>query len=86
MCLSMQCIDLFAGSVAVFGAVTGQFFGGFVCKKLNLKVIGMIRLVIISTIITLATGPAWLARCSDMQMAGVTISYPRYYNVFMTFL
>ncbi|KAL4217826.1 Solute carrier organic anion transporter [Mactra antiquata] len=66
---------MLTGFMAVPGAAGGQFFGGFLCKRLNLKVKGSIRMPIIcSALALLASGIMW-ARCDYKNVSGVTTGY-----------
>lgn len=62
--------------MAVPGAALGQVAGGFICKKFDLKIRGMLKLTIISSTIALLATPVFWARCSDSALAGVELGYP----------
>ena len=62
--------------IGVPGAAFGQSFGGYLCKRFQLKVRGMLKLTGISTIVVLAVSPILWARCEDPTMAGLLVGYP----------
>lgn len=59
-------------------AVAGQLLGGYICKRLDLTVRGLVKFTLISTVIAFALCPVYLARCPETQMAGVLTAYPGY--------
>ena len=69
-------LPLLSGVVAVLGAVMGQLFGGLIIKKLNLQVVGMMRLFIVTSAVALAASPFLLAKCPESQLVGVNMPYP----------
>ena len=71
-------IVYFTGALAVPAAVAGQMLGGFICKRLNLTVPGLIKFLLVSTVLAFALCPVYLTRCPDTQMAGVLTPYPGY--------
>ena len=64
-----------SGFMAVPGAAGGQFFGGVLCKKLNLKVKGCIRVAIVCCSLTVVMSAAMWAKCDLGNFAGVTTHY-----------
>ena len=62
--------------MAVPSAALGQIIGGYICKKFDLKVKGMLKLVLVSFILSVALTPVYLARCPDAPLAGVLVDYP----------
>ena len=61
--------------MAVPGAAGGQFFGGFICKKMKLKVKGCIRVAIICCSLTVFISAAMWAKCDIGNFAGVSTQY-----------
>ena len=62
--------------MAVPAGTLGQITGGYIGKRFDLKVPGLLKLSLVSSIITLPLTLAFLARCPDTQMAGVLADYP----------
>ncbi|XP_052249531.1 solute carrier organic anion transporter family member 4C1-like [Dreissena polymorpha] len=67
---------MLTGFMAVPGAVGGQFFGGFLCKRLKLKVRGCFRVAIVCSSLVVLVSVALLAKCDHSHVAGVTHGYP----------
>ncbi|XP_053383119.1 solute carrier organic anion transporter family member 4C1-like isoform X2 [Mercenaria mercenaria] len=66
---------MLTGFMAVPGAAGGQFFGGYLCKCLKLKVKGCIRVAIIcSSCAVLVSSVLWI-RCNPGNVAGVSREY-----------
>ena len=55
----------------------GQVAGGYVCKRLKLKLLGILKLVLISSCIVIVLTPVFWARCDDIKLAGVLVNYPQ---------
>ena len=67
--------------MAVPGAAGGQFFGGYICKRLNLKVKGMLRFMIIVCVLAMILDNVVWVRCTQENIAGVNTQYShRYWN------
>lgn len=67
--------SLITGCIAVPGATTGQFIGGYVCKKFNLKITEMTKVALAGFIVSLLTwGVVWLG-CEKQAIVGVTHTY-----------
>ena len=62
--------------MAVPAGTLGQIAGGYIGKRFDLKVPGLLKLSLVSSIITLPLMLVFLARCPDTQMAGVIATYP----------
>lgn len=62
--------------MAVPGAAVGQLVGGYICKRLQLKVRGMLKLTLISSVLALLVSPILWARCEDLSVAGLQVGYP----------
>ncbi|KAK3087766.1 hypothetical protein FSP39_010363 [Pinctada imbricata] len=67
--------SILAGIIAVPGAAGGQFVGGLICKRMNLKVQGMIRLNIIVCFVAMVLDAVVWVRCDLEDIAGVTVHY-----------
>ncbi|XP_067940411.1 solute carrier organic anion transporter family member 4C1-like [Watersipora subatra] len=67
---------ILTGLLAVPGAALGQMAGGWVCKKLQLKVSGVLKLTAICSGIVLVLSPIFFARCEDPNIAGLLANYP----------
>ena len=65
----------FLGFMAVPGAAGGQFFGGYMCKKLNLRVKGCIRVAIVCSSLAVLVSVAMWAKCDHKNIVGVTQNY-----------
>jgi len=52
-------------------SAVAQILGGVLIKRYNLKLKGILMLALISTILSLVLVPVYLARCSNLQIAGV---------------
>lgn len=66
---------ILTGIVAVPGAAGGQFVSGLLCKRLNLKVKGMLRFVIIAAMSAGILDAAVWIRCQQATISGVTTQY-----------
>ncbi|XP_060574876.1 solute carrier organic anion transporter family member 4C1-like [Ruditapes philippinarum] len=66
---------MLTGFMAVPGAAGGQFFGGYLCKCLKLKVKGCIRVAIICSSCALLVSSVLWIRCSHDNVAGVSREY-----------
>lgn len=66
---------MLTGFMAVPGAAGGQFFGGYICKRLNLKVKGCIRVPIICSSMAVFVSIALWTKCDYSNIAGVSTSY-----------
>ena len=66
-----------SGFLAIPGAALGQVAGGYVCKRLKLKLLGILKLVLISSCIVIVLTPVFWARCDDIKLAGVLVNYPQ---------
>jgi len=64
------------GFMAVPGAAVGQFLGGYLCKRFELKVPDILKLTTTCSVIILLLSPIFWAKCVDADFAGVTIEYP----------
>ncbi|KAF6020599.1 SLCO4C1 [Bugula neritina] len=64
------------GFLAVPGAALGQFMGGYICKKFQLKVSGILKLTVICSLIVLIVSPVFWIRCNGATLAGVSTPYP----------
>ncbi|KAF6041060.1 hypothetical protein EB796_000648 [Bugula neritina] len=62
--------------LAVPGAALGQFMGGYICKKFQLKVSGILKLTVICSLIVLIVSPVFWIRCNGATLAGVSTPYP----------
>ncbi|XP_060072652.1 solute carrier organic anion transporter family member 4C1-like [Ylistrum balloti] len=72
--------SILGGIVAVPGAAGGQFVSGYLCKRLNLKVRGMLRFIIIVCILaTVLDFCVWM-RCSQETIVGVNMQYSTGYT------
>ncbi|CAH1775346.1 unnamed protein product [Owenia fusiformis] len=65
----------YGGLVAVIGAAGGQALGGFIAKRFNLKVKGMLKLSMGCCIACVAFVLIFLARCDSEKIGGITVSY-----------
>ncbi|XP_070533590.1 solute carrier organic anion transporter family member 4C1-like [Ptychodera flava] len=57
------------------GAAGGTLLGGWVLKRFNLKVKGMLKFSIGTGVITLCLTPMFMLRCPENQVAGVVTPY-----------
>jgi hypothetical protein len=73
--LSASTAAIAAGIIAVPAAVSGQFFGGLICRQMALELRGMLRLCVIGATISLVFSVAVLGRCHLTPVAGVTMAY-----------
>ena len=53
-----------------------MFLGGFLIKLFKLELVGMIRLSMISTLLAAVLGLAYLAKCPEVNLAGLRVTYP----------
>lgn len=73
----LMCL-LILGCIAVPGATGGQFIGGYVCKKFDLKITEMTKLALAGFVVSLLTwGVVWVG-CEKNSMAGVSHNYQDY--------
>lgn len=77
----MTLFYFYIGLVAVPGAAGGQFVGGIICKKMKLKVKGMLRLNVIVCILALLLDAVVWVRCDLEDIAGVTVGYNQGYAI-----
>ena len=67
----------FVGLVAVFGAAGGQIFGGLLVRMLDLKVKGILKmLIILCLLFPLPLLAVLFLGCEFASIAGVTSHYP----------
>ncbi|XP_052764566.1 solute carrier organic anion transporter family member 4C1-like isoform X2 [Mya arenaria] len=66
---------MLTGFMAVPGAAGGQFFGGYLCKRLKLKVRGCIRVAIVCSSLAVLISVALWTKCDPGYLAGVTQQY-----------
>lgn len=66
---------MLTGFMAVPGAAGGQLFGGYLSKRLKLKVKGCIRVAIICSSLAIFISSALWVRCDNNNVAGVTKRY-----------
>ena len=76
-CDSCNCIFLSppSGVIAVAGGSSGMFIGGYIIKRFNLKVRGIIRFTVGLNAISLVLGLVFLVRCDSVDFAGVSVTY-----------
>lgn len=67
--------SMMTGFMAVPSAAGGQFFGGFLCNRMKLKVKGCIRIAIICCSLALLISAGIWARCGLGKFSGVTQVY-----------
>ncbi|XP_070533602.1 solute carrier organic anion transporter family member 4C1-like [Ptychodera flava] len=68
------------GVAVVPGAAGGTFVGGWLIKKFDLTVQGMIKYSIILSVLALILGPFFLLRCPEPPLAGVHRPYELSYD------
>ncbi|CAH1774950.1 unnamed protein product [Owenia fusiformis] len=66
---------LYGGLAAVVGAAGGQFLGGYLSKRFKLKVKGMLRLCLGSTIVCFVLVFSFIAKCKPANISGINVSY-----------
>jgi len=64
------------GLLAVPSSAVAQVCGGAVIKRFDIKLKGILKFALISSVLSLVLIPVYLARCSNLQIAGVFNSYP----------
>ncbi|OWF36138.1 Solute carrier organic anion transporter family member 4C1 [Mizuhopecten yessoensis] len=67
--------SILGGIVAVPGAAGGQLASGYLCKRLNLKVRGMLRLIIIVCLLAAILDVCVWIRCEQDTIVGVNSQY-----------
>ncbi|KAL3892416.1 hypothetical protein ACJMK2_004626 [Sinanodonta woodiana] len=67
--------SMLTGFMAVPGAAGGQFTGGYLAKRLQLKVQGCLRIAIIASVICIIMAASLWTRCKFDRIAGVTMPY-----------
>ena len=65
----------YAGIMVVPAACGGMFIGGYIVKRFNLKVRGILKLVIGLSVLVLASSFVFLVRCKNVDFAGVSVTY-----------
>ena len=75
MCINPVLCCCVAGFAGVAGAAGGQFVGGFIARKFNLKVRGMVRMAVIICAIATLLCFIFLLYCPSTQVAGVNSHY-----------
>ncbi|CAG2204508.1 SLCO4A [Mytilus edulis] len=63
------------GAITIPGSGGGMIFGGYMVKRLNLKLRGIIYLCCISIGLAALLGPSFLASCPSQPLAGVSEAY-----------
>ncbi|XP_070535313.1 solute carrier organic anion transporter family member 4C1-like [Ptychodera flava] len=63
------------GVTFVPGAAGGTYLGGWIVKRLELKVRGMILLIIVMTIAVMVMALMFMIKCPEEQLAGVFVPY-----------
>lgn len=63
------------GFIAVPGAAIGQFLGGYILRRLKLKVRGMLKMNMIFCIIVMVSSSVFWVHCDLGSIAGVTAAY-----------
>ena len=66
-----------SGAITIPGSGGGMIFGGYMVKKLNLRLRGIIYFCCICVGLAALLGPSFLASCPSQPVAGVST----YYNV-----
>ncbi|KAK7091396.1 hypothetical protein V1264_009081 [Littorina saxatilis] len=64
-----------SGLAVVPSAATGQFLGGFIAKRMNLGIPGLIRLCVLGMILTLLSLAIVWIDCGQEEIVGVTSPY-----------
>ena len=68
-------LHLNSGIVAVTTGCSGMFIGGYIVKRFNLKVRGIIRLMIGFSVVALVASLVFAVRCDSVDFAGVSVTY-----------
>lgn len=74
---NILCFIFATGFLAIPGAALGQVTGGYLCKRFNLKLVGILKLVLISSSLVVCLTPVFWAKCADVSLAGVLVNYPQ---------
>ena len=53
-----------------------MFLGGFLIRVFKLELVGMIRLNIGAALLTAILGVSFLAKCPEVGLAGLRVTYP----------
>ena len=61
--------------MVVPAACGGMFIGGYIVKRFNLKVRGILKLVIGLSVLVLGSSFVFLVRCKNVDFAGVSVTY-----------
>ncbi|XP_033727827.1 solute carrier organic anion transporter family member 4C1-like isoform X2 [Pecten maximus] len=72
--------SILGGIVAVPGAAGGQLISGYLCKRLNLKVRGMLRLIIVVCLVAAILDFCVWIRCEQETIVGVSSQYSTSYS------
>ena len=59
----------------VAGASSGMLISGYVIKRFDLKVRGILTLIIVLNGIALVTSLVYMVRCESVDFAGVSVTY-----------
>ena len=64
-----------AGAAALIGGASGTVLGGYLVKRLNLRLIGMIRFIAVFSFVAFLANFVFLASCPNVPFAGVNVPY-----------
>ncbi|KAL0268937.1 UNVERIFIED_CONTAM: hypothetical protein PYX00_010711 [Menopon gallinae] len=73
--ISASFAAILMGAITVPAGGGGTFLGGYLVKKLDLKCAGIIKLCIVSTIVSIAFISCFLLSCPNLKFAGLNTPY-----------
>ncbi len=65
----------FSGLIVTPAGVIGNLLGGYIVKRFNLTVKGMLRFIVVSLTSSLILMVVFLLACDNVDFAGVTVAY-----------
>ena len=63
------------GAITVPAGCGGMVLGGYIVKRFDLKVRGILKFVIGINVVVLVLANVFLVRCSNVDFAGVSVTY-----------
>ena len=69
------CFLFYLGALIFVGSV-GMFLGGFLIKVFKFEPVGMLRLCAMVTFLSAVLGLFYLAKCPEVNLAGLHATYP----------
>lgn len=68
--------SFFSGLAIILGVTTGNLFGGWLVRRLNLTAKQTALALVVSSVLTLAFLTMFMVTCSTLTIAGIGIAYP----------